>query len=148
MLVRSEHHGAVVMGPNGISYLEEHRLEGKDPLADFGPNAARHVLRTRGFTNCGDIMVNSTYWPDLQEVAAFEELIGSHGGLGGEQTHPFVLVPGDWTVPDEPIVGAEELHQRLRRWLVETGHEAYLHTDVEAEPAAAAGVVGQAEPAS
>ena len=25
-------------------------------------------------------MVNSTYWPELGEVAAFEELVGAHGG--------------------------------------------------------------------
>ena len=35
----------------------------------------------------------SQYDPELGEVAAFEELIGSHGGLGGHQTEPFILHP-------------------------------------------------------
>ena len=65
----------------------------EDPLAPYGPNAAAHVARTSAFPHCPDIMVNSTYWADLDEVAAFEELVGSHGGMGGGQAHPFVLAP-------------------------------------------------------
>jgi hypothetical protein len=33
-------------------------------------------------------------------VAALEELIGCHGGLGGEQTDAFILHPGDMEVPE------------------------------------------------
>jgi len=32
-------------------------------------------------------------------VAAFEELVGNHGGLGGPQTEPFIVHPADMTVP-------------------------------------------------
>ena len=74
-------------------------VEGEDPLAPFGPNAARHVKRTDGFPHCPDIVVNSTYWADTDEVAAFEELVGSHGGMGGGQSFPFALVPADWRRP-------------------------------------------------
>ena len=35
-------------------------------------------------------------------VAAFEELIGSHGGLGGWQTRASLLYPADWAAPEEP----------------------------------------------
>ncbi len=125
LLVRSDRHGAVALGARGTAYLDEQRVEGEDPLASFGANAATHLKRTDGFPNCGDIMLNSPYWSELDEVAAFEGLVGSHGGLGGAQTQPFVLVPSDWTLPDEPVVGAGQLHTWLRRWLVETGHEAY-----------------------
>ena len=45
------------------------------------------------FPHCPDIVVNSTLLGGLDEVAAFEELVGSHGGLGGGQAHPFVLHP-------------------------------------------------------
>ena len=113
-LVRSEAHGATVIGPRGINYLDEQRVEGEDPLAPFGPNAARHVKRTDGFPHCPDIVVNSTYWAETDEVAAFEELVGSHGGMGGGQSYPFALVPADWTAPEEPVVGAEALHAHFR----------------------------------
>jgi hypothetical protein len=33
-------------------------------------------------------------------VAAYEELIGSHGGLGGEQTDAFIFHPGDMEIPE------------------------------------------------
>src|SRR5215211_8475898 len=125
LLARSEQYGAIVIGEQGLNFLDEDRVEGEDPLAPFGPNAARHVKRTGGFENCADIMVNSTYWPETGEVAAFEELVGSHGGLGGPQSYPFVLVPRDWALPKEPIIGAEAMHRQMRRWLADLGHEAY-----------------------
>jgi uncharacterized membrane protein YvlD (DUF360 family) len=125
LLARSGQYGAIVIGEQGLNFLDEDRVEGEDPLAPFGPNAAEHVKRTDGFENCADIMVNSTYWPETGEVAALEELVGSHGGLGGPQSYPFVLVPRDWALPQEPIIGAEAMHLQLRRWLADLGHEAY-----------------------
>ena len=71
------------------------------------------------------MLVNSTWWPETEEVAAFEELVGSHGGLGGPQAHPFVLAPAAWPWPDEDVVGAEAVHHVLRGWLVRVGYEAY-----------------------
>ena len=125
MLARSEQYGAIVIGEQGLCFLDEGRVEGENPLAPFGPNAAQHVKRTDGFPNCADIMINSTYWPETGEVAAFEDLVGSHGGLGGPQSYPFVLVPRDWALPQEPIIGAEAMHRQMRRWLADLGHEAY-----------------------
>jgi Type I phosphodiesterase / nucleotide pyrophosphatase len=124
-LVRSEAHGATVVGKAGTNFLDEGRVEGDDPLAPFGPNAARHVRRTDGFPHCPDIVVNSTYWTQTEEVAAFEELVGSHGGMGGTQSHPFVLHPVDLELPGEPLVGAEAVHRLFRGWLVQLGHGEY-----------------------
>jgi len=125
LLVRSETHGAVVIGPAGVSYLDEQRVEGDDPLAPYGAHAARHVKRTDGFVHCPDIVVNSTYWQDRDEVAAFEELVGSHGGLGGTQSYPFLLHPLELELPSEELIGAEQVHAHLRRWLVQLGHGEY-----------------------
>ena len=93
VLVRSEHLGPVVLGPAGQRFLNDDTVEGVDPLAPFGPFAADHIRRTDGFPHCPDIVVNSTYWDELEEVAAFEELVGSHGGMGGGQAHPVRLAP-------------------------------------------------------
>ena len=98
---------------------------GVDPLAPYGPNAAAHVARTDGFAHCPDVLVNSTWWPDTEEVAAFEELVGSHGGMGGPQSYPFVLAPAGLPHPDGEVVGAEEVHRLLRAWLAHLGHEAF-----------------------
>ncbi len=125
VLVRSERDGAVVLGARGGHRLADGRVDGDDPLAPFGPTAAAHVRRTDGFAHCPDVLVNSAWWPETEEVAAFEELVGSHGGLGGGQAHPFVLAPADWRWPEEPVVGAERLHRILRGWLADLGHDAY-----------------------
>jgi hypothetical protein len=109
--------GGVALGAEGANWFEIDDVEGVDPLSPFGPNAVQHVLRTHRFSNCPDIMVNSTWWRDMDEVAAFEELVGSHGGMGGTQAHPFVLHPVDLAWPDDPVVGAEEVHRVLKSWL-------------------------------
>jgi uncharacterized membrane protein YvlD (DUF360 family) len=126
VLVRSERHGAIALGQDGTRFLdEEDRVEGEDPLAPFGPNAARHLRRTDGFPHCADLMVNSTLWPQFGEVAAFEELVGSHGGLGGTQSFPFVLHPSELAWPEDEVVGAESVHRIFCGWLAGLGHTSY-----------------------
>jgi hypothetical protein len=106
----------VVLGGSGTTYLEEHRVEGDDPLASFSPTAAQHLLRTDGFDHVADIMVGSFYDPVLDEGCAFEELISFHGGLGGPQTRPFILYPPGLEPPAEPIIGAAAVHAVLLGW--------------------------------
>jgi uncharacterized membrane protein YvlD (DUF360 family) len=117
VMVRSEADGALAIGARGINFLDAERVEGEDPLAPFGPNAARHLRRTDSFPHCADLMINSAYWPRFEEVAAFEELVGSHGGLGGTQSFPLVLHPSDLEWPDGEVVGAEAINRILRGWL-------------------------------
>jgi uncharacterized membrane protein YvlD (DUF360 family) len=116
ILARSEALGAVALGPAGARYLDDDRVEGVDPLALFGPNAADHLRRLDGFSNVGDLLINSSYDAELEEVAAFEELVGSHGGFGGPQTRPFLLAPAELEFTDEPIVGAPAVYRQLVRW--------------------------------
>ena len=115
LLVRSTEHGAVVLGPRGVNYLEEQRVEGDDPLAPFSPTAARHLLRTDGFAHVADIMVGAFYDPVLDESCAFEELISFHGGLGGPQTRAFILHPPRLTLGPDPLLGAAAVHDVLSR---------------------------------
>jgi hypothetical protein len=128
-MVRSERDGAVALGARGTYFLDDDRVEGEDPLAPFGPNAAAHLRRTDAFPHCPDVMVNSAFWDETGEVAAFEELVGSHGGMGGTQSHPFVLYPADLGWPGEPVVGAERVHRVFRDWLARLGHTAYKSSD-------------------
>jgi uncharacterized membrane protein YvlD (DUF360 family) len=117
LLVRSSVHGALVLGPGGSSHrLSDGLVTGSDPLAPFSPHAGRHLRRTDGFAHCADIVVGSFYDPELDEGCAFEELICFHGGLGGPQTRPFILHPPNLTMPEAPLIGAEAVHDVLRRW--------------------------------
>ena len=125
VMVRSEAAGTLALGARGTHHLADGRIVGEDPLAPFGPNTADHLRRTDAFPHCPDVMVNSAYWEETGEVAAFEELVGSHGGLGGTQSYPFVLHPTDLPWPREPVVGAEQVHRILCGWLASLGHEGY-----------------------
>ncbi len=123
VLVRSEEHGGVVLGAHGAELpVDELDDELPGPLADFGPGAGDAVRRTHSFPHTADIMVNSWYDPAEGEVLAFEEQIGSHGGLGGAQGRPFLMAPLALSAAVEEgteLVGAEHIHRVLRRWLRE-----------------------------
>jgi uncharacterized membrane protein YvlD (DUF360 family) len=120
-MVRSRERGAVAIGAAGRRWLADDAVEGEDPLADFGPHVADHLRRHDSFPHCPDILVNSMYDPAADEVAPFEEFMGSHGGLGGPQMHPFAVVPTEWREPAAPIVGVEAMHEALRDWLAQLG---------------------------
>jgi uncharacterized membrane protein YvlD (DUF360 family) len=117
VMVHSEAHGAVVIGAGGKYYLAEDRVEGENPLSGFGAHAAAHLRRTDSFPDAPDLLVNSFCNPETSEVAAFEELIGSHGGLGGWQTQPFLLYPVELHIGREEIIGAEALYRVLKGWV-------------------------------
>jgi hypothetical protein len=117
LVVLSRSHGTVVLGRGGANYLDEDRIEGRDPLADFGPDAAREVRRHAGLNHVGDLIINSPLDAGTDEVAAYEELVGCHGGLGGWQTQAVLLHPTAWTLDEEPLRGADAVHRQLVRWL-------------------------------
>ncbi|MFM9372297.1 phage holin family protein [Streptomyces sp. Da 82-17] len=149
LLVRSEEHGPLVLGARGaeirLDELPDDPEPGElpEPLREFGPEAVAAVRRTDGFPHVADIMVNSSYEPYAEgasgdgEVLAFEEQIGSHGGLGGAQGRPFLLSPYTLSPPAadgaEPV-GAEQVHRVLRRWLREAADGPQIPLSVERPP--------------
>ena len=91
----------VAFGKTGARNLSTGDVVGDDPLAPFGDIELRawQLRRMADFENSGDLILNSTIYPD-GTVAALEELIGNHGGLGGEQTDAYMFHPGDMVVPE------------------------------------------------
>jgi len=116
VLAATRDSGSIVLGASGSHRLGDDSIEGIDPLAPFGPSAADSLRRLDGIANVGDLALISRFDSDTEEVAAFEELVGSHGGLGGVQTSAFILHPTDWQVADG-LVGAPAIYQQLRSWL-------------------------------
>ncbi|MGW4338090.1 alkaline phosphatase family protein [Rhodococcus koreensis] len=108
--------GSVVLGPHGQVDVTTGEVTGRNPLALMGPDALAKVRRTDTFDNVADIMVGGAYWPDTDEVAAFEEQVGSHGGMGGPQSTPFLVYPADLPAPPDPLHGAEAVHHVLVGW--------------------------------
>jgi hypothetical protein len=122
LLVRTEAQGDIVIGKHGVHYLIDNKVEGMDPLADYGPNATRHLRRESSFSNCPDLLVNTLYDPITEELAGFENQVSHHGGMGGPQNHPFILRPVALPYDGTPIIGAESVHHLLRGWREQIQH--------------------------
>jgi hypothetical protein len=131
VMVRARGGGPVVLGRAGRRFLAEDRVEGEDPLTGFDVSAVADLLRHDTLPHVGDILVNSAVDPMTQEVAAFEELIGCHGGLGGWQDRPVLLYPAQWP-RDVELIGADGVHRQLVRWLELLGQRTGKQSAVEA----------------
>ncbi len=120
VMLRSKSRGPVVLNAKGRYYLANDTIEGENPLANFGKNAATHLRRTDDFNYVPDILVMSLYDPDKDEVASFEEHVGSHGGLGGNQSKPFIMYPSEWNLTEQEIVGAEKVYKLFKNVMDKT----------------------------
>ena len=124
--------GPVAVGGSGSHHVRTGHVSGDDPLAAFEAHAEADLLRIADFPDAPDIYVNSLYDSYTQEVAAFEELVGCHGGLGGWQTQPMIVHPVGWKVDadltdgDGHIWGAPNVYRQFVRWLEALGHRADL----------------------
>ncbi|WP_432512645.1 alkaline phosphatase family protein [Kineococcus sp. SYSU DK001] len=121
----------VVLGAQGERDLGSGRVRGTDPLEALGPRAASDLLRVMRFGNAPALYVHSTVEPVTGEVHAFEEQVGSHGGLGGGQNEAVLVHPAEWKVDEDlrdrsvpgeaPLVGAATVHEQLVRWMQQVG---------------------------
>jgi uncharacterized membrane protein YvlD (DUF360 family) len=106
---------AMALGKRGWRNLHTGEVQGEDPLLPYADARATvefraaQVRRVMDFPNAGDLMVNSTVYPD-GSVAALEELIGCHGGVGGEQTDSFLFHPNTWGAVPVTANSADVFH--------------------------------------
>jgi uncharacterized membrane protein YvlD (DUF360 family) len=126
------------IGTEGRLNLREGTVGGQDPLAEFGEHAARFLCRAVLMDEAPDLYVNSSVDRWTADVAAFEDLVGAHGGLGGYQDSAALLVPRDLAneVPLR-IEGADVLHGVLAAMLVRCGHRAATRDEQAATTAEA-----------
>jgi hypothetical protein len=104
--------GPVVQTRGGSRSLVDGTVQGRDPLARFGPAVARALARLDEFPHSGDLVLNGRVSRRTGQVAAFEELVGSHGGVGGMQTDAFVIAPSAWSA-EETLQDGRAVHQLL-----------------------------------
>ena len=119
------------LGGAGRCNLTTGAVTGTDPLRDFGAHARRVLTRAVLMPEAPDVYVNSLVDLDTLDVAAFEELVGAHGGLGGWQDSAVLLAPRDLaaSVPDH-VEGADQLHQVLVGFLRQSGQRTESATPV------------------
>jgi hypothetical protein len=99
-------------------------------LTPYGSFAAASMLRQAEMPHNGDIVLISRLDDYTHEVAAFEELVGCHGGIGGWQTEAVLVHPSRWVVK-EPPVGSDAVHALLIGWLEQLGHRKELREPAE-----------------
>ena len=83
--------GPVAIGPSGRHHLATGVVEGTDPLEGLGAHAPAMLMAAASMARAPDLYVNSAVDPTTLDVAAFEPLVGCHGGLGGWQDRGFVM---------------------------------------------------------
>lgn len=120
---------ALAVGRRGVRRLDGSAAEGEDPLARYGERAAADLARAVALPGAADLLVVSAVGVE-GTVHAFEGLVGSHGGLGGDQNQAVLVHPATWRVdPDRlervdghpVLVGADAVHAQLVDWLVACG---------------------------
>lgn len=121
VLVRSGSGELRALGADGWRVVTESGCRngaGHDPVAPYGPRAAQALAQLDTRDHVGDLVVLGRFDAHLGEITAFEELVGSHGGIGGGQDRAVLIVPAGWPVPDtDPLDGLgvhELLVDRLR----------------------------------
>jgi hypothetical protein len=120
-LVVVDDDGPVAIGAAGSHRLSDGTVLGVDPLLPYGPHARADLLRHQAAAHIGDLVVISSVDPVTDEVAAFEELVGSHGGLGGWQTEAMLVHPAEWQITQGDLVGPDAVHRQLVEWLTALG---------------------------
>lgn len=85
-------------------------------IESFSSNAPRLLKRESNFTNCADIVVNTRYDPATDEISGFENQASHHGGLGGQQSYPFIFYPASLPFEGKPIIGAVAVNHLLSGW--------------------------------
>lgn len=110
------------LGPAGRRNLATGAVEGVDPLAGLGPHSSGALLRAVSMPEAPELYVNSRIDPGTLDVAAFESLVGAHGGLGGWQDRAVLLAPRQLLPARlDRINGADELHRVLLSVLERAG---------------------------
>jgi hypothetical protein len=116
------------IGAQGRIALDTGEVEGKDPLTPYGEHAARVLRRAVLLAEAPDLYMNSRVDEETLDIAAFEPLVGAHGGLGGWQDRAVLLVPRELAgaLPEGRIEGADHLHRVLVEMLESLGHRTAL----------------------
>ena len=122
VMVKSDIYDTIVLSNDDVLYLDTEEYYGNHFLDSFGKNTIKKLKRTDGFAHVPDILVNSAYDEENDEVYAFEELIGSHGGAGGNQQYPFIIYPSEWSLEEE-IFGSENVYKFFKNEMEKSWNE-------------------------
>ena len=125
VVAQSKGRGPVAIGAGGLQVLDDGQVEGEDPLLPYGSRARTDLLRATSMANTGDLLILSSV-DATGHVHAFEELVGSHGGMGGDQNEAMLLYPSELSLDPSLLedregrgwlTGGESVHRQLVAWM-------------------------------
>jgi uncharacterized membrane protein YvlD (DUF360 family) len=107
----------LMMARQGVRRLRAGVVEGVDPAALFADGhevglIVRTLVRMCQYPNSGDLIINGNMMSD-GVVVTFEEQRGTHGGLGGDQTEAFVVVPRRFRSLNTPVQNPAQMYKFL-----------------------------------
>lgn len=106
---RGEAMAMTVRGPRRLLALDDPLLS---DLLDNLPDpalAARQLARVACFSNSGDLLLFGR-WNAAGHAIAFEPHWATHGGIGGDQNRPFLLLPSEIDWDASAITDPEQLY--------------------------------------
>lgn len=116
VLARGEAPGEVcIFHPGGRLFTlpgSVHRQEELEFLRPYGvPDDVVEELRRFGSGgNCGDLVIFGAL--DEEGIACFDDQVGGHGSVGGEQSRPFIILPvGHPVLQREKLAGYQFLYR-------------------------------------
>jgi hypothetical protein len=89
-------------------------IAGDDPLAPYGPDALalRAVESLVRQPNGGDLVLFGAY--DGYEIISFDDQVGAHGSIGGDQVFPFLITPASLGVDETTTIDdARDIHRAI-----------------------------------
>lgn len=72
---------------------------------------AEQLRRLNGFERSGDVVMFGAYDGSVQ--VNFEDQVGGHGSIGGDQLHPFVLARKEWGCDTSAVTNSSQLYPIL-----------------------------------
>ncbi len=111
--------------PIGRAIIVDGRLEvldGRNPLERYetGEPTVRAVEHLVSQRNAGDVTIFGAY--DGYEIVSFDDQIGAHGAVGGNQLHPFLIGPPHLGLEHAQLEDARDLHGAiLMKYATERG---------------------------
>jgi len=107
----------VFEGPNRAELLDGRleRIEGLDPLRMEDPHGSfrQEIWRFLCFPNVGDVVIFGKY--DGKRIFCFDDQVGAHGSVGGEQSRPFLLLPSSHPMAGARLRGYGAIYRDLLR---------------------------------
>ena len=144
VVVRSEEHGAVVLGARGTPLPRRGARRGRGPAGAVRPQRRRRTCAaptaSRTAPTCSSTPPSR---PTPRRSPPSRSSSARTAGWAAASRSRSSSSRARCPIPDQEVVGAEHLHRVLRRWLAELGHDAYRD---EAPVTAAGG--GGSPPAS